>query len=319
MSLENQMNPVSDDRKLSPKEIRELKRQSPRAKMRRRRIVCAVLALILLLLAVVPAYRLVYQPYQAKSVYRYMKTLYTMPGSGAMPKEYNPQLGALYDVNPDIGGWLIVPGSNINLPVVQTVAHDSVYYVNHLFDGTANPYGTPYFSTDCTLGQYGHNTVLRGGEKLMGELTGYRTLSYYQNAPLLFMDGINDTVIYKIFAIVDVNDIEISTIAKGQYDTPAEFHQFVTQMGNRSLINTGIMVEQQDSLLTVLCDTEKGKLAIIGRAVREGEDYTVDTSKATLNNGQNNVADWTVTATDWVTKTDVTATDVTAINRVNVQ
>ena len=151
-------------------------------------------------------------------------------------------------------------------------------------------------------------------EKLMGELTGYRTLSYYQNAPLLFMDGINDTVIYKIFAIVDVNDIEISTIAKGQYDTPAEFHQFVTQMGNRSLINTGIMVEQQDSLLTVLCDTEKGKLAIIGRAVREGEDYTVDTSKATLNNGQNNVADWTVTATDWVTKTDVTATD-----RVNVQ
>lgn len=310
MSMQQNVSVNADSRKLSPKEIRELKRQSPRAKQRRKRIVCLILAVLLVLLAIVPTYRLVYQPYQAKSVYRYMKTLYTLPGSGALPAQYNQQLGALYDVNTDIGGWLIIPGSEINLPVAQTIAHDSVYYVNHLFDGTSNPYGTPYFLTDCTLGQVGHNTVIRGGEKLMGELAGYRTLDYYKNAPLLFLDGLYDAKIYKIFAIVDVTDSEVSQIGQGEYQTPYDFHQFVTQMGERSLISTGVTVEMNDSLLTLVCDTKNGKLAVVGRAVREGEDYSVDTSLATLNHGNNTVAFWMATATDWMTPTDATPGDV---------
>ncbi len=300
-----------NDRKLSPKELRELKRNGAKARNRRKKVLCVCLAVVLLLIASIPAYRLVYQPYQAKSVYRYMKTLYTMPGSGSIPGSYNQQLGALYDVNSDIGGWLIVQGTQINLPVARTKTYDSVFYVNHLFDGTENPYGTPYFLAGPTEGQRGTNTVIRGGEQLFGELNGYRSLEFYRKAPVIFFDGLTDAIIYKIFAIVPVDD-SVDDFTVGIYETPVQFREFVETMGKRSLIHTGITVAKEDSLLTLLCDTPQGKLAVVARAVRENEDYTVDTSMATMNSGAfMGVAEWTVTATDWVTPTNVvTATQI---------
>ncbi|MBR4867724.1 MAG: class B sortase [Clostridia bacterium] len=309
----------TEDRNLSPEEFRELKVSKTKAKLWRRRLICFALVIILAVLAAVPVYQLVYQPFQAKSVYNQMKRLYASSGSGAMPEEFNEDFEALYDVNPDVGGWMIVGESPIELPVVQTLAHDSVYYVNHLFDGTSNPYGTPYFLTDCTLGLPAHNTVIRGGEKLMGELGSYRTLDYYKNEPKMFLSGLNETESYKIFAIVEVAEGEVSEFSKGVYETTEEFRDFVERMGERTLINTGITVTQNDSLLTLLCDTEAGKLAIIGRAVRDGESFEVDTSQATLNNGMGGLATWVDTPTDVVTATDtlgatVTKTDVAATN-----
>lgn len=290
-----------NDRKLTPQEQRHLKRNSVKARRRRKRLVCFALAIVLLLLAAIPGYNMLYLPYQAHSFYRTMKTLYGQAGEGNLPEAYNQHLGALYDVNADIGGWLIVPGTDIDLPVAQTVSHDSVYYVNHLFDGTVNPFGTPYYLNQTVVLAERSNTVIRGGESLLGELAGYRLPDFYKGAPLLFLDTLSDAAIYKVFAVVEIEDSDISAFTQSQFASSADFHAFVTEMGRRSVLHTGITVQQDDQLLTLLCDTKEGKLAVIGRRVRENEDYTVDTSVARLQTAgteENTVADWTVTPTD---------------------
>lgn len=298
---------------LEPSQIRELKRGALKARRRRKRLVTFAIVLVLLLLAALPGYQLLYQPYQAKTFYRTMKNLYGQPGAGEVSANYE-QLGALYDINPDIGGWLIVPGSNINLPVVQTVSHDSVFYSGHLFDGRANPYGTPYFINTAPILKPGANTVIRGGEQLLGELGGYRTLSFYQNAPLLFLDTLEAAAIYKVFGVVELGDEQISRFTTGQFESVGAFYDFVTMVGKESLLYTGVTVEETDQLLTVICDTPTGKLAVIGRRVREDEDYTVDTSAARLQTPQTagEVVLWDVTATDYQTPSDIyeTPTDL---------
>ena len=47
---------------------------------------------------------------------------------------------ALWDVNPDIYAWIVVPNTNISYPVTQSTDND--YYLNHTFDGDDNTGGT---------------------------------------------------------------------------------------------------------------------------------------------------------------------------------
>ncbi len=303
------------ENKLTPAELRVLKRNTVNARRRRRQLLCWAIALVLVLIAAIPGYQMVYQPHQAKTFYRTMKNVYGQLGSGKLPAEYNQQLGGLYDINTDIGGWLIVPGSNINLPVAQTIAHDSVFYAGHLFDGRQNPYGTLYYINTVPCLQPGGNTVIRGGQQLLGELGGYRTLEFYQKAPLLFLDTLGDAAIFKVFAVVEVGDEQISRYTVGQFESVGAFYDYVTMVGENSVLSTGITVEPTDQLLTIICDTEQGKLAVVGRRVRADEDYTVDTSLARLKTPQTpgNVVLWDVTATDYETPSDVYATTPTNV------
>ncbi len=308
----------SDDRKLSPKELRSLRRHGVKARRRRKRIICLLLAVVLIAVAAMPVYKKVYLPWQAKTLYNTTKNLYGQTGSGKLNKEYNEYFGALYDMNADVYGWLIISGDNTNengvdlhLPVVQPKAHDESFYQTHLFNGKKNPYGTPYFAGLCDSQQAAYHTVIRGGHLLMGDLAGYRNLDFYKNAPTIFMDTLTDTAFYKIVAVVDVPDTEAGRFVGGAFATDYDYYSFVTEMGNRSLLYTGVTVNKEDALLTVLCDTGADNLAIIARGVREDESPNVDTSKAYAKQAgmSQTITDWVATPTE-ATATDVTATDV---------
>ena len=309
----------ADDRKLTPKELRKVRRQGVKARMRRKRILCFVLVVAIIAVCAMPFYRHVFQPWQAKTLYQTTKNLYGQTGSGKLDKAYNEYFGALYDMNPEVGGWLIVSGENpdgvdLHLPVVQPQKNPASYYENHLFNGKTNPYGTPYFMNGCQTDTPAYNTVIRGGLRLMGELGGYRNLDFYKNAPTLFLDTLTETAFYKIFAVVDLPDTEVTRLAGGAFESENAFHAFVTEMGNRSVLYTGISVDKTDSLLTLLCDTGAENIAVVARKVRPDESLTVDTSMAYARQmgDLQTVTDWVASPSDLQVSVGLqTATDVT--------
>lgn len=52
-------------------------------------------------------------------------------------------------VNPDVIGWVTVPGTVIDYPVVQAPADDPDYYLKHDVYGEENFYGCPYLDAAC--------------------------------------------------------------------------------------------------------------------------------------------------------------------------
>ena len=58
-------------------------------------------------------------------------------------------------VNPDVIGWVTVPGTSIDYPVVQ--AHDDAptWYLSHDVYGSWNIYGCPYLDADCEAEGFG--------------------------------------------------------------------------------------------------------------------------------------------------------------------
>ena len=52
-------------------------------------------------------------------------------------------------VNPDVVGWVTVPGTSIDYPIVQAHANAPAWYLNHDVYGNWNIYGCPYLDADC--------------------------------------------------------------------------------------------------------------------------------------------------------------------------
>lgn len=65
-------------------------------------------------------------------------------------------------VNPAIIGWITIPGTTINLPILQAPADAPTYYLKHDVYGNYNPHGAIYLDADCPDGLLSKNAVIMG-------------------------------------------------------------------------------------------------------------------------------------------------------------
>ena len=78
-------------------------------------------------------------------------------------------------INPDVVGWIYVPGTPINYPVVQTT--DNTTYLRKLFDGTPNGSGAVFMDCDdAAPGGIDQQTTLYGHHTQDGKM--FRAIDY---------------------------------------------------------------------------------------------------------------------------------------------
>jgi len=96
---------------------------------------------------------------------------------------------ALREINADAAAWLYCPDTVIDYPVMK--ADDYNYYLNHLADGTSNANGALFIDYNCAADFSEQLTVIYGHHmksgKMFGSLKGYKTQSYYQAHPDMYL------------------------------------------------------------------------------------------------------------------------------------
>lgn len=201
-------------------------------------------------------------------------------------------------LNSDVIGWLTIPNTEVNNPVYQTI--DNQYYVTHDMDKQSNSYGALFLDYRCDINPmslsqnqiiYGHN--MRYGA-MFGTLKEYRSLDFYKSNPLIYFDSLYEQRVYKIFAIMIVNDTEDETFGysysayRTTFTNEDDFSDWIQHSRDRSLFDIPVDVNEEDEIITLstCCyDYDNARFVIMGRLVRtsEGESAEVDTSSAVKN------------------------------------
>jgi SrtB family sortase len=202
--------------------------------------------------------------------------------------DYNYAL--YYAENPDTIGYLKIPGTNIDTPVVQ--ADNNKYYLNHDFYGKYTSYGAIYASyidnfnvLDRNTLIYGHN--MRDGTRFAA-LKNYKSMDYFLEHPIIEFNTLYEKHKWKIYAVIITNG-NIKGDNGYFFDftfnncSDACFEEYLVELDKRKLYETGVDILPTDKLITLCTCTYEfndARLIVIARMVREGESAEVDVSLA---------------------------------------
>ena len=89
-------------------------------------------------------------------------------------------------VNADVIGWITIPGTDIDHPILQAHADDPDYYLHHDVYGNYNPLGAIFLDAECEAEGFqspnavilGHSLKLGGVTKCFGNIKNYKDKGY---------------------------------------------------------------------------------------------------------------------------------------------
>ena len=177
-------------------------------------------------------------------------------------------LSLLKQTNNDIVGILEFDNRVIYEPVVQ--APDNDYYVRKNIKKEYANAGIPFVSADGNIDSknvviYGHSS--KWNSIIFTPLMSYVNQSYYKEHPTFRFITENETRTYQIIEImnVDLNNLNDSLeFTQSSWDSDTAFNAFIADSINRRLYKTGVSVNTNDKLMTlVTCDTRNDNKRIV--------------------------------------------------------
>ena len=176
---------------------------------------------------------------------------------------------ALKNENPDYVGWIRLPDTRIDYPVVDRES-DPEYYLHRAFDGSKSFGGTPFLGeasgvdTKCLI-IYGHNMK---NLSMFGSLKKYKTEDFYKDHQFFTIYTSECAYRYQIFAYYDVPETdEVYTVGFAPDET---FQKFIDKMKQKPYDDTGVNVTKDDHIMTLSTCSTTGKRFVV-HAVRIGE------------------------------------------------
>lgn len=172
----------------------------------------------------------------------------------------------LKDKNPDTIGWIYLPDTKINYPIVQ--AADNDFYLNTLFSGKKNPAGSIFADYRCNdntnLILYGHN--MKNGTMFAPLIKYSRNKDYYNEHPTMYCAFPEGNRAVELFAGVKIKDTEVDFYPLA-FSGENEFNAFVTKVKKRSNFKSEVTPEYGDRLAilsTCSYETDNSRYLVIG-------------------------------------------------------
>lgn len=184
------------------------------------------------------------------------------------------QVEELQKENPDIIGWLEVPNTYVNFPVLQ--GEDNDFYLNHDYKKQKSKNGAIFldFKYDWSLPSsnlliYGHNMK---NNTMFQDLLKYKNEEFYKQNPNIRFTTISEDVNYEIIAVIESKVYYETNPKIFEYYTfinaenEEQYNYYIDNVKALSLYDTGKTAEFGEQLMTLsTCayHTKDGRFAII--------------------------------------------------------
>lgn len=183
--------------------------------------------------------------------------------------------------NPDFFGWILIPDTKINYPVMYTL-DDPEYYLYRAFDKSESSSGTPFMDGNCfyNCGNYsifGHN--MNSGTMFAG-LLKYKDENYYKNHSKIYFDTLKDLGEYEVMAAFyskAYDEADTDVFRYYNYTNLLDedtFDEYINKVKSSALYDTGVDARYGDQLITLsTCSyhTDNGRFVVVARQTSSQE------------------------------------------------
>ena len=186
----------------------------------------------------------------------------------------------VYAQNSDLVGWVSIPGTRIDYPVMQSSQEEPDYYLKHDFDKNDDLNGTlfidarnDYINRDTNIIIYGHN--MKSG-MMFGELKKYLDEDFYNAHKTIEFNTLYERGVYEVIE-VGLSEVQYQDENVFRYynflnaDSEEEYQEYLNNVAQLSVYGTEIDSAYGDQLLTLsTCNnyTQDGRMFILAKRVQ---------------------------------------------------
>ncbi|MCL1990042.1 MAG: class B sortase [Defluviitaleaceae bacterium] len=174
-------------------------------------------------------------------------------------------------INAAIVGWIQMPGTNIDHPIVQ--GEDNVRYLTTTFKGESNPSGAIFMDARNQSDFSDHQTIIYGHHMLNGtmfsDLIRFQDQAFFDQYPVFTIhtpEGVRHYEIFSAYLAWAYSDTYLDAFATG--DRFAEYLHYITGL---SMIQTGIVPLPTDQIVSLsTCEYvfEDARMIVHGRLIQ---------------------------------------------------
>ena len=206
-------------------------------------------------------------------------TLSTDPTETTEPVvlEILPEYKDLYEMNNDMVGWIKVPDTKINYPVLQTALDNKDYYIDHDFYHRARGCGAIYVRESCNVFAPSDNVTIYGHHmkdmSMFAGLDYYRDKSFWDNHQTFTFDTLYEHHTYQVIATFKTSANVGQGFSYHKFENAAnkeEFDAFIKTVKELAMYDTGISAEYGDKLVCLsTCEytLNNGRLVVVAKRI----------------------------------------------------
>ena len=186
--------------------------------------------------------------------------------------------------NEDMVAWLVVPGTNIDYPVMWT-PYDENYYLYRDFNQKDDANGSLILDTDSNLDPLTTNLIIHGHNMksgaMFGNLTDYEDETYYKDHKQIVLYTKECQKNYEIIAVFrsqvyKKTDDVFKFYKFFQANTEEEFNDFYDNIKALSIYDTDVTAEFGDNFITLstcVYHVTNGRFVVVAKEVEDGDIY----------------------------------------------
>ena len=174
--------------------------------------------------------------------------------------------------NPDVVAWIVVDGTNINYPIVQTDNND--YYLYHDINGTSKISGWTFMDYRNSRSLSDQNTIFYGHNLL--NKTAFGSVSniftddwFYSSSHKIIVATEEGKFVYQIFSNYYIEP-EVYYL-QNNFSSNASYEEFLNTLKGRSVYDYGVELGADDRIITLSTCTEDntGRKVVHAKLINE--------------------------------------------------
>lgn len=199
----------------------------------------------------------------------------TDPNTG-LERQILAQYEELYNINPYLVGWITLPDTNVDYPVVHRPQNGN-YYLYRDFYGKNDSHGCIYVREVCDVFRPSDNITIYGhrmkDNTMFADLAKLQEKAFWENNQYIYFDTLTEYHTYQIIYVLTTTASIGEGFAYHEFvdaANEAEFNYFINRCESWQLFDTGLTATYGDKLITLsTCEYthENGRLVVVAKRI----------------------------------------------------